>query len=272
MNTSNFKDKVVIITGSSQGIGKVTAIDLARQGAIIVLNGRNIEKLIQVKNEIKVLGANAVFYCGDISKQSEAKGLIDYTLKTFGKIDILINNAGVSMRGNFSDINPVVFKKVFAINVMAAVNTSLYAIGPIKKTCGSIIFISRVAGIRGLPSNSAYRSSKMALRAIAESIRIEEANSNIHVGLIYVGITEIERGKTTISKNGTLIKLADRSRYNVLSMHQVAKAIINNIKKRKFTTTLSFLGKLNLMLQKISPILVERILIWTNKRYLSRYL
>jgi len=261
MSTKKFQDKVALITGSSSGIGKTTAIEMSKLGASIVLNGRDKEKLIKVEEQIKKQGGKVTSFCCDISIPNNAKDLIEFSIKSFGKLDILVNNAGVSMRGHFSKLNPEVFKTVFDINVLGVVNVSIPALPYIKKTNGSIVFISSVAGIRGLPSNSAYSSSKMALRAIAESIRIEETNSNIHVGLIYVGITEIEKDKKTISADGSLVSLQDRSGFDVQSLDQVANSIIRNIEKRKFRMVLTRMGKLNALLQPIVPDMVERILI-----------
>lgn len=266
MATKIFQNKVAIITGSSKGIGKATAIELVKNGASVVLNGRNKESLINTENEIKALGGKAISVCCDVSIPEQAKNLVERTLEVFGKIDILINNAGVSMRGNFVDLEPAVYEKVFDINVLGSVNPSIYALPHIKKSNGSLIFISSLAGIRGLPANSAYSSSKMALRAIAESIRIEEAKSNIHVGLILVGITEIEKGKTSISADGSLMVLKDRSNLKVQSNSSVAKAILKNIRKRKFITTLTGIGKLNAFMQPIMPGVVEKILILSAKR------
>ena len=265
MKTENFKDKVAIITGSSRGIGKATAVELSRQGASIILNGRNKKNLSKVEKYKESTGGNVISVCGDICNPDHAKNLIDKAIETFGKLDILINNAGVSMRGNFGDLKPEVFKSVFDINVLGTVNTSIYALPHIKESNGSIVFVSSVAGIRGLPDTSAYCSSKMALRAIAESIRIEEFKSNIHIGLIYVGITEIENNKKTISADGSLLTLSDRSGFKVQTLNQVANSILRNIRKRKFRTVLSGMGKLNAFLQPIAPQLVEKILIRTNK-------
>jgi len=261
MSTNKFQDKVVLITGSSSGIGKTTAIEMSKLGANIILNGRDVLKLKKVEEQIRKHGGEVASFCCDISSPVLSKELLDFTIKKFGKLDILINNAGVSMRGNFSELNPVVFKTVFDINVLGTVNISIPSIPYIKKTKGSIVFISSVAGIRGLPGNSAYSSSKMALRAIAESIRIEESNSDIHVGLVFVGITEIEKDKKTIGADGTLISLQNRLGSNVQSLKQVAHSIIKNIEERKFRTTLTRMGKLNALLQPIVPDLVERILI-----------
>lgn len=271
MSPKKFQDKVALITGSSSGIGKATAIEMSKQGASIVLNGRNKEKLIKVEEQIKNHGGIVTSFCCDISIPSDAKELLEFAIKSFGKLDILINNAGVSMRGNFSELNPEVFKTVFGTNVLGTANISIPALPYIKESNGSIVFISSVAGIRGLPNNSAYSSSKMALRAMAESIRIEETNSNIHVGLIYVGITEIEKDKKTIGADGSLIGLQDRSGRNVQTLEQVANSIITNITKRKYKTVLTRIGKLNAFLQAIVPNVVERILIHSSNQVKARY-
>jgi len=272
MFLNSFQDKVVLITGSSCGIGKATAIKLSELGACIMLNGRNEQKLIKVEKQIRDSGGKVKYFCCDISTPSCAKALLDFTIKTFGRLDILINNAGVSMRGQFADLNPKVFKSVFDINVLGTVNISIPALPYLKKSSGSIVFVSSVAGIRGLPNNSAYCSSKMALKAIAESIRIEEANSDIHVGLVYVGITEIEKGKKTIGADGSLVELQDRSKRKVQSMTQVANSIIQNIRKRRFITTLSLMGILNALLQPILPGLVEHILIRSTNKIKAKQL
>jgi len=270
MSAKKFQDKVAIITGSSKGIGKATAIELVKNGASVVLNGRNQERLTQAENEIKALGGKVLTVCCDVSIPNQAKNLVNKTIETFGKLDILINNAGVSMRGDFSDLNPEVFKTVFETNVFGVVNPTIPALPHIKKSHGSIVFVSSLAGIRGLPGLSAYCSSKMTLRAIAESIRIEEINSKIHVGLIFVGITEIEHEKKTIAADGSLITIKDRSNFKVQTSSSVAKAILKNIRKRKFRTTLTGIGKLNAVMQPIMPGLVEKIIIHSINKIKKR--
>ena len=270
MSLKVFHGKVAIITGSSSGIGKATAIELIKNGASVVLNGRNPVKLSKAIKEVKALGGEVISVCCDISIPDQAASLIDITIKTFGRLDILINNAGVSMRGNFAELIPDVFKAVFNTNVFGVVNTIIPAMPHIRNSHGSIVFISSLAGIRGLPLTSAYCSSKMALRAIAESIRIEEAKSKIHVGLIYVGFTEIEYGKKTITADGKLVSLNNRSNYKVQKASTVAKAILRNIRKRHFITTLTGIGKLEAIMHSIMPNLVEKILIHSIKKIEKR--
>jgi dehydrogenase/reductase SDR family protein 7B len=261
----DFNNKVVIITGSSQGIGKVTAIELLKRGASVMLNGRDAERLKLAEIELKVISSNVSSFCADISDSIAAASLIEETLKVFDKIDILINNAGISMRGAIADLKPSVYKSVFDINVLGVMNVTIPALPHIRKSNGSIVFISSIAGIRGLPGYSAYSSSKMALRAIVESLRIEEAKSNVHIGLMLVGFTAIEFEKKTLAPDGSMISIKDRARFKPQSMEKVALEILKNIKKRKFKSTLTPIGILNAFLQVLFPSLVENILIRSNE-------
>ena len=271
MKTQNFQDKVAVITGSSRGIGKATAIELAKNGASVVLNGRDQFRLTKTEKEIKAIGGKVLSVCSDISIPSQARHLIDKTIETFGRLDILINNAAVSMRGNFSDLDPVIFKTIFDTNVLGCVNTSIPALPYIRISQGSIVFISSVAGIRGLPNQSAYCSSKMALRAIAESIIVEEKKANIHVGLIFVGITENEHDKKVITSDGSLIELKESSILKVHTFSRVARAILTNIRQRRFRTTLSLIGRLLAIIQPIMPVLVDKLLVYSVKKNMRRY-
>lgn len=270
MSTQWVQGKVAIITGSSRGIGKAIAIEMARNGACIVLNGRNQVRLIETETELRKIHNNILSVCCDVSTIQGGQLLISEAINFFGRIDILVNNVGVSMRGNFADLNPEVFKTIFQSNVLGAVYPTIPAIKYLRQTKGSIVFISSLAGIRGLPGLSAYCSSKMALRALAESIRIEEAKHKLHVGLIYVGYTEIDREKVTIATDGSEIILEPREGKEVQTKESVAKAVVQNISKRRFITVLTTIGKLNAFLQPRFPLLVERFILSNLKKFGER--
>jgi short-subunit dehydrogenase len=259
--------KVAVITGSSGGIGKAIALELARNGAFIVLNGRNREKLDQAENEVRKIQNKVISVCCDVSTTEGGLMLINEAITEFKSINILVNNVGISMRGYFADLKPEVFKIIFDTNILGTVCPTIPAIRYLRQSKGSIIFISSVAGIRGLPITSAYCSSKMALRALAESIRIEEARNNLHVGLIYVGNTEIDPGKETIAADGTKMVLKSRKGKGVQSKESVARAVLKNISKRKFITVLTFKGKLNAFLQPLFPFFVEQLILRNMKRF-----
>ena len=111
------KGKVAIISGSSQGIGKTTAVELAKLGVKVVLNGRNEERLEKAIVELSETYPNVTGFVADLTNPEQAKLLVKKTISHFGRLDILINNAGISMRGDFSDLNPDVFTQVFNTNV-----------------------------------------------------------------------------------------------------------------------------------------------------------
>jgi len=270
MNLQKFHGKVAVITGSSRGIGKAIALKLAENGAFIVLNGRNQKRLIETENEIRKIHTHVISVCSDVSTIAGGQLLIDETIKTYKRIDILVNNVGVSMRGNVAELNPVIFKTIFDSNVLGAVYPTIPAIKHLRITEGSIVFISSLAGIRGLPLLSAYCSSKMAIRALAESIRIEEAGNKLHIGLIYVGYTEIEKGKEIIAADGTKTELEMRSGKGLMTMETVAEAVIKNILKREFITVLTRIGKLNYFIQSRFPMLVEWIILHNLKKFRER--
>ena len=258
---NKLKGKVAVITGSGRGIGKAIAVEFAKQGVSVVLNGRNEDRLKETETLIREITPDVIYFCCDVSDAENSRKLIQAAIDRFGRLDILVNNVGISMRGNMAELDPLVYRKVFESNVYGTVNPTIPAIPHLRKTKGSIVFISSLAGIRGLPGLSAYCSSKMSLRAIAESLRIEEKKHGIHVGLIQVGVTEIEHNKETISADGSLKLLETRNKAKVQTTEQVALAVIKNIKKRKFISTLTALGKLNNFLQARFPLLVEKIIL-----------
>jgi len=257
MNTK----KVALITGSSNGIGKEIAIEFLKMNYTVVINGRNSERLNNTKTELENIGGNILSYACDISDHNQAKNLISFAIKHCGQINILINNAGVTLNASLEQTQPLVFRKVYDTNIFGALNATISALPYIKKTKGSIIFMSSIAAFRGLPNFSAYCSSKRALRSIAESLRIEEAGSGIHVGLIYIGFTKNDPNKKTLTANGQLRNIQNNKGFNTQSPNSVARAVIMAINKRKFIVTLSRLGKTTRLMQILLPTIVEQIII-----------
>lgn len=256
----DFRDKVAIITGSSMGIGKAVAAILAKQGAKVVLNGRNQEKLNATTQELTERGYNIVNVQGDISNEHDCSRLIATTIERFGRIDILINNAGVSMRGEVQELSPDLINTVFQINTIGPFMLSQMVLPHLKKTKGSIVFVSSLAGLRGLPHLSGYSASKMALTALAESLRVEHLKDGIHIGLVYAGYTEIEKGKTTLNAEGQPVRLDERTGNLQHTIDEVAEKIVYHIAKRKKQTVIGVTGYLYAFLVKQFPSLTERIL------------
>jgi len=267
MRAGVLEGRVAVITGSSRGIGRAIALELAAAGASVVLNGRDSGRLEESRQAVAGVNGKVIAVCCNVSVPEEAQKLIDETINHFGRIDILVNNVGLSMRGRLADLNPEVFRTICESNLLAAVNPTVPAIKYLRETRGSLVFISSLAGIRGLPGLSAYCSAKMSLRAIAESVRIEERESGIHVGLVYVGYTENEPGKETLGADGTMRRLRPRTGRGVQTMRSVAVAVIKNILRRRFITVLTPVGRLNYFMQARFPMLVERIIIRNIARF-----
>lgn len=261
------RNKTIIITGSSIGIGRTMARRMAQLGAKIVLNARNPERLEKTRAELSAEGFEVLAVAGDVSNYEDCKRLVEKTVEAFGQIDVLINNAGLSMEGEVSELHPDVFRKVMEVNYLGSVYPTQVALPYLKKTKGSVIFIGSAAGIRGIPGFAVYSSSKMALTALAESMQIELHHTGVHVGLAYVGFTQNDPEKTIFDKDGKVIAQPKRDFIKAESPEKVAKRIIQMIEKRQFKRVFTVLGKLNSFMNRYFPALVTGIL---RRNYLKR--
>jgi len=263
MNKGFFQDKVAVITGSSRGIGRETAYALAERGVKIVLNGRNVDRLKQTQMEMREKNLEAVCIPGDVSLSEDCKRLIEKTVDHFGRIHFLINNAGLSMRGNFMNLRPEIFRKVVEVNILGAVYNSLYALPYLMKTMGSLLFISSISGITGLPESSAYCASKMALTGLTESLRFDLADTGIHIGIIYIGFVQNDPEKKVLTADGTMQRI---HRPYHITQREVARAIARMLQKRTHKVVLTPLGKAVNIQKRMFPWLVDRELFFFKKR------
>ncbi|MCZ0874579.1 SDR family oxidoreductase [Peribacillus sp. AS_2] len=190
---SNIQDKVVIITGASSGIGEATARELASKGAKLVLAARRQERLKKLQEEIHQNGGQVIFKVTDVASHEQMEELAEFALKEFGKIDVIINNAGVM------PLSPVHQKKINEWNTMIDVNIKgvLYGIAAVlpsmrERKEGHIINVSSIAGHLVFPASSVYSGTKFAVRAITEGLRIEEASNNIRTTIISPGTITTE--------------------------------------------------------------------------------
>lgn len=252
--------KVAIITGSSTGIGKALAIEMGQRGAWIVLNGRNELKLESTRRELAEQGLRVIAVPGDVSDYEDCRRLIRHTVDHFGKIDMLINNAGLAMEGEVEYLQPDTLKKIMEVNFLGAAYLTQLAIPHIRATRGNILFVSSLAGIHGLPAFSAYSASKMALSALAESLKIELRGTGVHVGIAYLGFTENDPGKTIYKADGRMETLPQRQNVKVTPVEKVARLLIRKLEKRRHKSFFSPLGKVLILTKRVSPTLVERIL------------
>ena len=254
------KNKVVIITGASSGIGKACAIEFAMQGSNIVLAARNTEKLEEVKQEIIKLGVETICVKTDVSIEEDCKNLINQTYQTFGKIDVLINNAGISMRSLFIDTDISVLKKLMDINFWGTVYCTKYALPYLLETKGSLVGIISIAGHVGLPGRTGYASSKFAVRGFLDTIRIENIKKGLHVLVAAPGFTASNIRNTALTGDGTQQGESPRNENKMMTSERCAELIFKATKKRKRQLIMTFIeGKFTVFLGKFLPKLLDKL-------------
>ncbi len=257
---SDLKNKVVIITGASSGIGKACAEEFAKEKCKVVMTGRNAANLSAAAYEIrKKYSAEILEVVSDVSVESDCKKIISETISRFGKIDVLIANAGVSMRAVFNETDVSVIKQLMDINFWGTVFCTKYALPEILKNHGSIVGVSSIAGYVGLPGRTGYSASKFAMQGFLGALRNENQKKNLHVMICCPGYTQSNIRKTALNKEGKPQGDTPLSENKLMTSEEVAKHIVNGVKKRKRTVILTTQGKLTVFLSKFFPKLVDRL-------------
>jgi len=253
-----FSDKVVLITGGARGIGLATALLLGSRGAKVAVSDLLTEALSEAEELLGSSGIERLAVKSDVSRFEDCEDLVKQTLDRFGRLDVLINNAGVSVVANFDELKPEVAKKLYEVNLLGQVYMTLAALPALKSSRGHVIFLSSVGGIRTPPTSTLYGSSKAALRALAEALRLELKPFGVHVGVISPGFTTTDPRKTVMKGDGSPRPIA-RPPHD--TPEGVARGIAKLIEKRKREIVLTPLGKLTCFLQRLSPSLLDRLLL-----------
>lgn len=253
-----FKNKVVIITGASTGIGRAIAKEFSLNGSMVVLAARHQENLTEATEEIRLLGGKAIFVVTDVSIEADCKRLIETTVNEFGRIDILVNNAGLSMRALFNDVDLKVLHRLMDVNFWGTVYCTKYALPYLLEARGSIVGVSSVAGFHGLPGRTGYSASKFAIHGFLETVRIENLKKGLHVMIIAPGFTSSEIRKHALTADGKEQGESPRNEGRMKSPEYVARWVLKGIRKKKRNKLLTLDGKLTALLQRIVPGLVDR--------------
>lgn len=261
----SFLNKVVIVTGSGSGIGKTTALQFCKEGAKVVLNGRNETKLKNTAEQFSFLGYEVVYFAGDVTNYETCKRLVEFTIKSYGTINVLVTNGGVSMNARFDEMSPDVFKTVFDSNVYGAAMPVFASLDVLKQSKGSVIFIGSIAGLHGMPTASAYSAGKMALSALQQSLRIELRPHSVHVGILYVGFTENDPEKKLMSGSGEWASVPKRPAFLQQSQRAVARSVLQMAKHRINKRTLSLVGKGTSLLLRLYPGIIDSLAILTQR-------
>ncbi len=255
--SQSFKNKVVIVTGASSGIGEAIAREFASSGSKVVLAARSEEKLKLITDDLKAKNYEAFYIITDVTKEKDCKNLIEKTVEKYGTVNILVNNAGLSMRASFIDVDLKVLHRLMDVNFWGTVYCTKYALPYLIANKGSLVGVSSVAGFHGLPGRAGYSASKFAIHGFLETIRIEHLKTGLHVMIIAPGFTSSEIRKRALTANGVEQGESPRDESKLMSPVYVAKWVLRGIKRKRRNKLLTWQGRLTALLQRIVPDLVD---------------
>jgi len=253
----SFNNKVVAITGGTDGIGKALVQAMLAKGATVATCARNQDKLYQLQTQNA--GAPLLTVVADVSKENDCRHFIESTLHAFGKIDILINNAGISMRALFADAEIDVIRKLMDVNFYGALCCTKYALDSIIKQKGVIVGVSSIAGYRGLPGRTGYSASKFALQGWLESLRTEMLDKEVNVMWVCPGFTTSNIRQAALNEKAEAHGETSMDEEKMMSAATCADHIVKAIEERKRTLILTFNGIRTVWLNKLFPKLTDKL-------------
>lgn len=257
-----FDNKVVVVTGASSGIGEALAREFAARGAKVVLAARSLDKLEVITSEIKATGAEAICCACDVVKEEECKQMIQAAVDAFGGIDVLICNAGLSMRALFDEVDLSVLHRLMDVNFWGTVNCCKYALPYLQRAKGSIVGISSVAGLHGLPGRTGYSASKYAMTGFLETLRIENLKKGLHVMIACPGFTASNVRFSALTADGSQQGATPRNEGKMMTSAQVAKIVAQATGRRKRLCLMESEGRATHFLKKFAPGLVDKLFYW----------
>ena len=253
------KNKVVIITGASSGIGRACAEKFGNEGAKLVITGRNETNLQETALWLINKGIEVLAVQSDVAIKEDCKRIIDETIAKYGKIDVLINNAGISMRAILNDTDLSVIEQVMQINFYGTLYCTKYALPHLLKAKGSVVGISSIAGFVGLPGRTGYSASKFAMQGFLEALRTENLKTGLHVMITCPGFTASNIRNTALSANGSAQGESPREEDKMMTAEEVAEHIYNGVVNKKRQVILTTEGKLAVFLSKFFPKFIAKM-------------
>ena len=250
-------NKVMIVTGASSGIGKALAEEGLARGMRVVLAARNTEAMKTIAYASGSDAKNFLVVKTDVGNRDDCSNLVERTIEKFGCIDILINNAGISMRALFEQADLSVLERLMQINFWGAVYCTHYALPWLLKSKGTVAGVSSIAGYKGLPARTGYSASKFALQGFLESLRIENRKKGLHVLIACPGFTASNIRTTALAGDGSAQGESPRDESSMMQAREVARHILRSIEKKKHRLILTGQGKLTVVLNKLFPRLVD---------------
>lgn len=256
----NLKNKLVIITGASSGIGLACAYECAKRGANLVLAARQYVKICEIANQLQsTYGVKVLAVQTNVAVEDDCIQLIKQSIYTFGKIDVLINNAGISMRALLADLDLAVIKQVMDVNFWGTVYCTKYALPHLLNSKGTVVGVSSIAGFKGLPGRTGYSASKFAMQGFLESLRIENLKNGLHVMLACPGFTASNIRNVALNSDAQSQGETSMDESKMMTANEVAIKILNGIINHKRQLIMTRQGKLTVLLQKFFPSFLDKL-------------
>lgn len=255
---SYFANKVVVVTGGSDGIGKALVDLLVHSGAKVATCGRNYDKLYRLQTAHS--GSPVHIFAADVAKESDCKNFIESTISTFGTIDILINNAGISMRALFNEVDMETLRRLMDVNFWGTAYCTRYALHEIIKNKGTIAGISSVAGFRGLPGRSGYSASKFAVTGFLEALRTEMLEYGVNVMWVFPVFTSSNIRNVALNKDAEPHGESPMDENKMMSPEECSRHILKAIEKRKRTLLLTSIAHKTMFLSKFFPSWADKLI------------
>jgi short-subunit dehydrogenase len=263
VTTNTFREKTVVVTGASSGIGKALTLQLADEGAWLALAAREVQRLDALVLECQQRGGKAIAIPTDVADESQCCTLIQRTRETYGRIDMLVNNAGMAVVSKLEDLPDLHhFKQVMDVNFYGMVYCTYYALPYIKKASGRIVNVSSLGGVMAIPFNTSYIASKFAVNGFSDSLRMELTKAGVSVTVIcpYWVVTEFHQ--RYLDRNGKPKGPSGRAIYTdkTMTANRCAQIILKAARRRK-REVLMGPGRMGVWLKLIAPNLVDKMVV-----------
>jgi len=254
----SFAGKVIIITGASDGIGAELARQLARDKPTLVLAARRPDALAAVAVRCDALGAQTFCVTTDVSVEADCRALIAATLEKFGRIDALVNNAGVSMHATLDQIpNTDVYERLMRVNLMGSIWPTHAALAHLKASKGLVVAVASLAGLVGVPGRTTYCATKFAQVGFFEALRTELQPDGVDVTIVYPGVVATEIRRNGWNAKGERAGVSGLAEEGAMSVEECAGLIVAAMRSRKRDEVMSVKGKLGRWLKLIAPSRVD---------------
>ncbi len=261
-NSGELRNAVVLITGASGGIGAELARQFAREGSHVALAARSATKLDAVARECRSFGVQALAVPGDVSIQSDCETIVERTVATFGKLDVLVNNAGIGSSARFEDITDLtIFDRLMRVNYLGSVWCTAYALPHLKARNGRIVAVSSLTGLTGVPRRTAYSATKHAMAGFFDSLRIELADSGVSVTVIYPGFVVSDINSNALSADGTPYgeRAYAHRQEETMDTDECCRAIVEATKLRSREVVMTWRGKVGKVVKALFPAVIDNM-------------